>query len=274
MASLDVVFRFRPADRAVVESCFGAARRRARRLGVRSFRSTIKEAEAGFSIHANTYVVDIFQERLRRDWPTIAEATPCRRTPASRRHLALGLVEIMTRWRLGMYERYDEAWIPTLRARREPAYSLPHLLWVDDELIQTRMLTTSEIMASWHFDEVAPEVLLEELHTAAELMLASAVNRRAKKLSFAELVAVARGQGLFSPYAGQPDLVASHRATEQGQKAEAATAALLLTMKDVRKQARHAGRAGAKAWLDEHFWEVAATLERLAGRVPPRAATE
>lgn len=150
-----------------------AARRRARVLKVRQFRSRLaREASvAGIEVAGNTYQVDVYLERLRRDLPTLAEAVPSRRTPAARRRLGLGLIEILTRYRHDMYERYDDSWLPTLRARTHPAYTLPHLLHTDHEGLQARLLATSDVLASWHFDEVDPAVVLEEMHTAAELML-------------------------------------------------------------------------------------------------------
>jgi hypothetical protein len=45
-------------------------------------------------------------------------------------------------------------------------------------------------------------------------------------------------------------------------------AAVLTSLKDVRKRVRHRADPGAKAWLDENFWAAASVLELLAGAVP------
>lgn len=266
MAGMDAYFRYAAADETVVVACLTAARRRARTLGLRGFRSGVHTdvQVAYLEIHGQTYALDIYLERLRRDLPTIAEATASRRTLSSRRALALGITEILTRYRLMMYDRYGEDWIPTLRARRTPAYMLPHQLWSGDVALQDRLAVTSELMASWHFGEVAPPVLLEELHTAAELILEALVNRRAKKLSFAQLVDLALAGCVFSPYPGDQALTLRLREGAESTSVELAARDLLLSLKDVRKEVRHRGATGAKEWLDSNFWEAAALLERMS----------
>lgn len=226
---------------------------------------------AEMEVSANTYVVDIWLERLRRDLPTIAEATSSHRPPSDRRRLALGLIEILTRYRLDMYERYGEVWIPTLRGRTKPAYLLPHQFWLADDALQQRLSTTAELLASWHFDEVAPEVLLEEMHTAAELMLGAIVNTRSRRLSFGELVESARARGVFSPSAPDSSAVQAWRTVNpHARNFEDEQAALLVSLKDVRKDVRHRNVGAAKSWLDDHFWEMASLLERIAFSVPPK----
>ena len=64
---------------------------------------------------------------------------------------------------------------------------------------------TMDLLASWQYEEVSPEVLLEEIHTAAELILEASVNRRAKKLSFAQLVERAERAG-SSPGGGSKEV--------------------------------------------------------------------
>jgi len=275
MANMDAHFRFGAKDDAIVRACLAAARRRARTLGVRSFRSGARhdgQTGVGFvEINGNTFALDIFLERLRRDLPTIAEATSSHRSVASRRALALGLIEVFTRYRLSMYDRYAEGWMPTLRARRQPAYTLPHQLWTDDTTLQARLSTTAELMADWHFGEVAPPVLLEELHTAAELILEQLVNRGSGRRSFQELVDLAVGARVFRPYPDDLGLTARYRPDAVASSVEATSRDLLLSLKDVRKDVRHRGADGAHAWLDQNFWEAASLLERMAAQVTPRA---
>lgn len=272
MAGLEAWFRFRADDEAIVRACLAAARRRARTLEVRRFRSGVQSADvrvAFVKIDGNTYALDIYLERLRRDLPTIAEATSSHRSAASRRALALGLIEILTRFRLSMYDRYDEQWIPTLRARRQPAYTLPHQLWTDHPALQARLSVTSELMADWHFGEVAPPVLLEELHTAAELILKELVNRRSKRRSFQQLVDLAVEQGVFCPYPHDSALTTQHRAGAASSPLEAERRDLLLSLKDVRKEVRHRGADTAQAWLDQFFWDVASLLESMSVQIAP-----
>ncbi len=269
-AGFDAVFRYAEADEPVLRACLAAARRRSRPLGLRRFRSVVnpRSRTAMVILDGSGYALDIYCERLRRDLPTIAEATAAKRPPASRRLLALGLVDILARWRLGMYDRYDEDWLPTLKARREPAYLLPHGLYTPNDALADRRAVTMDMLASWHLGEVAPPVLVEEMHTAAELILTALVNQRAKRLSFAQLVDLALQAGCFSPYPGDQATTARYRRGDEPHESEAKAAQVLLSLKDVRKHVRHRGAEGSQGWLDEHFWDAASLLTRLAAQVP------
>jgi hypothetical protein len=104
------------------------------------------------------------------------------------------------------------------------------------------MQVTMHMLASWHYDEVAPEVLLEEMHTAAELMLKSMVLPVKRKSTFAELVNAATDAG---------NIGVGHRG-------------VLLSLKDARRFVKHSNANNARAWLRRNFWEAAEALERLA----------
>ncbi len=112
--------------------------------------------------------------------------------------------------------------------------------------LHARLSTTEEVLVGWNFDEIAPAVMLEELHTACELVLEETVNRRSKRLSFAELVAAAEDADVFC----QPE-------------GETSPASLLIALKDLRKDVRHRAAEGAHEWLVAHWEEVAILLERL-----------
>lgn len=107
MAGFDATFRVSPRDIPLVRGCFDAIRLRARKLGAR-IETKVYEDGAYICFNGNTYVLDTLLERLRRDLPTIAEATPTERSPAARRRTANGLVEILNRYRGMMYDRHDE----------------------------------------------------------------------------------------------------------------------------------------------------------------------
>lgn len=267
VAGFDAVFRFAPDDEGLLRACLDAARRRARTLDLRQFRSHIYTNQVcAIELHANSYALDIYIERLRRDLPTIAEATPAKRAATGRRHLALGLIDIITRSRLGMYDRYEDDWLPTLRARREPAYVLPHQLYSDVEWLQDRLSVTMDLLASWHFGEVAPPVLVEEMHTAAELILAELLPKRAKRLSFAQQVDAALGAGFFGLASTQENVEGHHKGRWYAEY-ELKSRDLLFSLKDMRKDVRHRGAGGAEAWLNEHFWSMAQVLEHLSMQV-------
>lgn len=269
MASLDAWFFVKADDESIVQAMFAASRRRARSLGVREFRSRIYRGNppllAHVAVHGNTYVLDIFIERLRRDLPTIAEATPAKRRPSSRRDVALGLVEILTRYRFDMYERYGENWAPTLRARKKPAHTLPHSLWVQDAALGERLSATNYLMASWHYEEVEPAVLLEELHTAAELILCALVGRSSRNTSFAQLTELAYQHGFLGPYGlDSGALRPGSSALQHFAEYEVTRRDLLISLKNLRRDVRHRGSVGAKDWLDTNFWDLASLLESMA----------
>jgi hypothetical protein len=108
------------------------------------------------------------------------------------------------------------------------------------------------------------EVFLKELHTACELLLEGTVNRRSKRLSFAEPITCADNAGVF----------ANHVAL--GRRGDGMTPVeLLVQLKDLRKEVRHRTASGSHEWLAEHSDEVALLLERsvsgLNRRFPPAA---
>lgn len=245
MAGFDAAFRVSPRDVPLVRACFAAIRLRVRKLGVRVAARSLEDG-AYIEFSGQTYALDILLERLRRDLPTIAEATQSERAPSARRRTANGLVEILNRYRGMMYDRYDEDWIPTLRGRSVPVTGVIHDLFPRDAPhLVDRLMVTMDLLASWHFDEVAPEVLLEEIHTAAELMLKSLGLVGAKRMSFAELVDSAHAAELIRDDARET----------------------LMTMKTTRARVKHRGSSDAREWLDTHFWDAAAALEVLSAEV-------
>lgn len=262
MAGYDAHFRYLPHDEPLVRAMFAAARRRRSEFRIRRWRSEINTTEqtAWCAMDGNSFALDIFAERLRRDLPTICEATDTKRRPSQRRRVAGGFIEILARHRYLYYDNPDVVWPPLLTARTDPWRIIVHHLFTPDEQgrLQERLHVTMNLMASWHLGEVAPEVLVEELHTAAELMMEAISNRRAKRLSFRELV-----EQTF-PLDG----IAEEPEWRQRRREEEIE--VLLALKDLRKRVRHRGESGAQEWLEEHFWDVGLLLERLVERVPKR----
>jgi hypothetical protein len=155
-----------------------------------------------------------------------------------------------------------------LRGVTDTSYSYPPYDYScpGSRRLQARLSITEELLVGWNFQEIAPEVLLEELHTACELVLEELVNRRAKRLSFAQLIAKASDSGLLDfglRGSGLPD--SGLLLSLLGETTPAV--ALLTELKDLRKDVRHRAAEGARPWLDEHWEEVAILLERLVRRV-------
>jgi hypothetical protein len=124
----------------------------------------------------------------------------------------------------------------------------------------------------WQFDEVDPEVLIEEMHTAFELTLARVLYGRYRRdRSFQQLVdAAAQAGHLDITYVGQflPEWDQMIRRLSESDMDMAPirqyTAKMLTSLKDARKQAKHQGRTTAKDWLTEWFYPASGALERLA----------
>jgi hypothetical protein len=268
VAGFDATFRFHPGDHDLIAAMMLAARRRSRTLRVRWHSALDAEGNGYCCMDGNTFRLDMLLERLRRDLPTIAEASPSgRHSPLQRRHLANGLYDILCRSRAMYYDRhYKEGqpeYVPRVRRLRSSEVWPVHHLWVGDKHqdLSARLGVTEEIMASWVLNEVAPEVVLEEMHTAAELLLMRLLNKR-RAPAFAELVEHARGAG----HLDMPLAFAYDFAVDDPERFDHAPD-LLISLKDHRKRTMHQGTNEARAWLDRHFWAAGAVLEHLASQV-------
>lgn len=274
MAGFDIAFYFKEEDRPVLEAMLSAAKRRARLFKIK-METRLSNQAAYVAFDGQTFRLDLFLERLRRDLPTIAEATPASRAPNSRRLLANGFIDIINRWRLGLYERYEldenyHDWRPTLRGKKKPIYSMPHDIFPYKAIkLANRMSVTMEMLASWHFNEVSPEVLMEEIHTAAELLMRSALGATSKPMSFPQLIAASHRRKFLRAHSDYDDPIAMKKFRESGiegvyeylgWKAKETLGSLRIA----RNQIKHAGGEGAKIWLDNNFWDVVSILEVLS----------
>lgn len=262
----DAHFLFGPEDGVLVRALFTAGRRRARLLGVR-WRSEIKdEGYAYVCLDGNGFRLDMLIERLRRDLPTFAEGVSSGgRSPEHRRRLANGMVDVVGRYRGGLYERYGEDHVPRLRGVRRPVGPPMYDLFPRrHEDLWPRLEVTLDVLASWTMDEIAPEVALEELHTAFELLLTRAAGKR-RAPAFAELVDLANARGWLGDAYTMPGIAEHYWKDPMDVMSERD---LLLSLKDQRKAAKHQGDAGAGVWLTAHFGAATALLERLSYRMP------
>lgn len=212
--------------------------------------------------------MDVLAHALERDLPLVAEGIALPNVaPRQRRRTGLGFADLYIR---GLDYRTDA----TLRWRgvsRTHYYFTPYELSPDSlqaaegaANLAARLRITESVILDWHFDRVAPPVLLEELHTAAELVLEHLVNRRSKRLSFAELVAAADAQSLLAwPL---PDVA-------QCMGAPRDPAGLLIELKDHRKEARHRANRDFEPWLADNWEAIVLLLERIVRRLAVRRDT-
>jgi hypothetical protein len=268
MGGFDWDFTYDEGDEAAVRAMLAAGRRRARRFSLR-WRSRIDSPRhyAYVAIDGPWQLLDLLVARLERDLPTICEAVEgTDRAPASLRRLGHGFVQIAVDRRFNPVER-----VPHLRTRKQPPEPVGcHLLESPNAPdLQQRLSVTERMLADWYFGEVAPEVMLEELHSAFELTLARVLYGRYRRdKAFQQLIDEAVAQGVLDavPDCHQfiPGFGDALRKRTNLPPLAPYLAGLLSELKDVRKHVRHRGANTARAWLDEHFWPVATALEGLA----------
>lgn len=266
MAGFDAEFLFRPEDEVLVRSLFAAGRRRARLLEVK-WRSLIRPPGYAYvSLNGNTFRLDMLLERIRRDLPTVAEGIDTSpRTPEQRRRLANGVVDVLGRFRVSFYDRYPEGHIPALRAVRQPVtLAMYDLFPRRHEDLWPRLEVTLDVLASWALNEIAPEVALEELHSAFELLLTRAAGKT-RAPAFADLVAVAAAKGWLGDTFTEPAIA---RILWDEPAKGLSERDLLLSMKDERKSSKHRGGSGAGVWLETYFWPATTVLEQVSSRMP------
>jgi hypothetical protein len=131
------------------------------------------------------------------------------------------------------------------------------------------VILTERVLTSWALDEIAPEVALEELHTAFELLLTRAARKR-RAPTFAELVKLAHEGGWLLGYSGRSWLDLDWKMAGLWTEPAGALSEhdLLISLKDQRRQSKHHGHEGAGDWLSVHFVAATNLLERLSQSMP------
>jgi hypothetical protein len=253
VAGFDFEFTYTEVQAPIVRVCQAAARTRARRLGISWNWRTLALRHVVVVVDGNSRRTDLLGYRLERDLPLVAEGCgSVALGPTQRARLGRGFADMMLRgrhvWQEGPMLLRGVA--DTFYCYPPYDYNCPGAL-----RLQARLSITEDLIVGWNFAEIAPEVLLEELHTACELVLEELVNKRAKRLSFAELIARAKDSGLLDP------------SPLASLWPETPSVTLLTELKDLRKEVRHRAAGGSWPWLDEHWEEVAILLERLVSRV-------
>jgi hypothetical protein len=245
VAGFDFEFTYTEAQKPVVLVCLAAGRARARRLRLSWRWRHVRPRHCVVVVDGNSRVIDLLGYRLERDLPLVAEGCVIAESLSStqRSRIGRGFVDMMLR---GRDANQDSCMV--LRGVAETRYYYPPYDYDCPSLprLHARLSITEELLVAWNFNEIAPEVLLEELHTACELVLEELVNQRSERLSFAELVANADEAGLLRH---------SHDDTPPVR--------LLTDLKDLRKDVRHRAAEGARQWLNEQWQDVAICLERL-----------
>lgn len=261
MAGYGGTFAFDPQDHDLLDGLRSVIRRRARATHVQ-FRCTIERAgRCSYTFVGNTVGLDLLLNRLRRDLPTSAEAMATGRSAATRRRLANGLTDILVRQRLEFHDRFLEDHVPMLRGRSDQiaagVFGLPR----DAVALFPRLWITDDILASWLMNEVPAEVVIEEISTAAEVLL-RAVLRESGASSFTDVVESARQRRILdSPERGGAD---ARDDTALGDVAGEAGVDLLAELAAEREPARRRGAPAAAEWIGTNLWPAAHVLQQLA----------
>lgn len=264
MGGMDWYCNFDEKDFPLVEAMLNAGRLRARRLSVR-WSSSIKSNVCAVIVNGEWWRIDLLIARLSRDLPTICEAIPLEhRSPSRRRGVGRSFAHIASQYRLGAFDLHETGWTPKLVSRRgEPwdvmiyTFSAPN---APD--LERRLEVTARMLMDWEFGEIAPEVMLEELHTAAELSLKRALwGKYRGRGSFKELVERAEQSDMLK----LPGIRAFRQSLRTVDVEESITVKeLLLSLKDARKVARHEARETALPWLEKWVVGIGEVLEVLA----------
>lgn len=185
--------------------------------------------------------------RLDRDLPTICEATEdSRRSPVLRRRLGHHFVQIAIDRRFSRDDFKPDGWVPHLQARKQPPEQFGRILLEcpDAPDLQQRLAVTERMLVDWFFDKVAPEVMIEELHTAFELTLARIIYGRSRRdKAFQQLIDEATAQGAFDKLRDFRQFVPGFDLRVNSREPLPPTAPylaeLLTSLKDTRKHVRH-----------------------------------
>lgn len=254
VAGFDFEFRYTPHQQPLLAVCLKAAQSRARRLGISWRNNRGTPGALRCIVDGNGRRLDVLGHALERDLPQVAEgAGHVPMSPQQRRRLGLGFADLYGR---GLDVRSDGPWLWRGASQTRYFFAPFAVAWDDAPgNLYARLTVTEGVLVDWYFQRIAPVVLLEELHTACELLLEHLVNPSAKRLSFSELVELADDEGMLSV----PPAVLSVSGRSVNRKE------LLLTLKDYRKNARHRADMSFEPWLNASWEDIAFVIERLAG---------
>ena len=251
MAGFDYAFKFSEDLVDLVASGLAAQRRRARHLGLRMNARNIEARQVIVQINGNSRRMDILGHRLERELPLVCEgiSSPSLR-PSERRRIGLGIADLYLRGRDTIRETDEPMMLHEVAETRYyfPAYEFSPR-GAGSEALQHRLRLTEELIADWDVRKISPFTVLEELHTASELLLA-------------QIVPLPRGKDFY------PDrLKAAHGAKFLAQ----ADMELLKLLSKFRNDARHHADGGFTDWLGSNWESISLILEGLRGKIEESA---
>jgi hypothetical protein len=251
VAGFDYEFKFAVDLVDLVASALAAQRRRARHLGLTMNARNAGPGQVIVQINGNSRRMDVLGYRLAQELPLICEGVSSPRLrPSERRRIGLGIADMYLRGR-ETTRKSDETM--TLHGVAETRYYFPVYEFsprgAGSEALQHRLRLTEELIADWDVRNISPFTVLEELHTASELLLA-------------ELVPLPRGKDFY------PDRL---EAAHAGRFLSQDDMQLLTLLSKFRNDARHRADGGFTAWLDSNWESVSLILEGLRWRIEETA---
>lgn len=264
MGGMDWYCSFDERDLPLIEAMLAAGRSRARHLNVR-WSSSIESNVCTVVVDGSWWRIDLLITRLSRDLPTICEAIQVdHRSPSRRRGVGRSFAHIAAQYRVGAFDLYETSWTPKLVSRIDEPWEVTTYTFSAPNApdLERRLEITARMLMDWEFGEIAPEVMLEELHTAAELSLKRALRGKYRRQgSFKELVERAEERGMLK----LPGIRVFRQSLRVVDVEESITVKeLLLSLKDARRVARHEARETALPWLEKWVVGIGEVLEVLA----------
>jgi hypothetical protein len=172
-----------------------AARRRARKLDLEMhYRRKARDGQSAWElwVDGNGFAIGAWSRQLERDLPNVAEGFEA--IPAARaRRIAESLVARWFDWCVGDGAKGDR-----LRTTvQDPVtWIWPTIEYVEDDQLTPRLVIADELVARWITEEVPEEIVIEELHTAAEAVLRG-VLQAGRRVNWPTLLDRARARGIL-----------------------------------------------------------------------------
>jgi len=247
MAGFDYEFAYTENQASLVDSALAAQRRRARALDLRIVTERKSPAQVYVQVNGNSRRMDVLGYRLERELPLVCEGNSSSGLPPrERRRLGLGVADMYLRGR-NLGNESEKPMI--LRGVADTRYYFPVFEFSPQEAgteqLQHRLRLTEELIADWDVRNISHFTVIEELHTASELLLQAVIPLPRRQDYYPQRLEAARDQKLL----------------------DESEIELLKILSRYRNGARHHAKDGFEVWLDANWEAVALVLERLCHKL-------
>lgn len=215
MAGFDFDFTFSDVQAPYVEACVAVAKNRARKLGCRWRVSPLPKGGLKCVVDGQSRRLDLLGRALEHDLPTVCEGVRAGLPPNVARKTGLGFASLFL---VGRDASRDEG-LQVLVARPILTTFYPLYEFVDgtggSEALRARLRVTEDIVTDFGLGRYAPEVLLEELHTALEQTLREMLPQASERANWPTLLDAARQASLLNWSENDWNRLVNHRHSDQ-----------------------------------------------------------